>query len=383
MCSKARINYNKIFFWIIIIVITGNTVRFIVDNLHFFTRRFEPDYFGQLYSQSQYVIGQLSKGGIGDDGLYAFAGYYYLFQGGDVSAVNFEHPPLGKYLIGVSILLFKNENIINLIYFCILLIMTYKMGKIILKSNFISLLGIAILAFDPLLLDNLLRSLLELPFTLFVVTAVYFFTLSLKKDSYLFLSMLFWGAAFSVKFFPFIVIIYLYLFIIIFVARRKSLKIFLGSSFLILTVYLITHLSFFIYHPSLLEFVRHKKWMLSWFKGSPSIFGNIWRNVFHGIYIDPTGKSVLTNNYWTPIIPLIVILAVTRIRKAIFTNKQLPLLTIYGFCLIYLIYLTVLTSGQQRFLMPIYPLLIILSLNHLSLLFYSIMRAWKKHTSSS
>lgn len=76
------------------------------------------------------MVGSGSKG-IGDDGLYAFAGYYYLFQGGDVSAVNFEHPPLGKYLIGVSIFLFGNENVINIIYFALILIITYKIGQLV------------------------------------------------------------------------------------------------------------------------------------------------------------------------------------------------------------------------------------------------------------
>lgn len=82
-----------------------------------FVRTFDSEYYGKIYSESRYVRGPKSIRGIGDDGLYAFAGYYYLFQGGDVSSVNFEHPPLGKYLIGVSIFLTGNERSINIVYF--------------------------------------------------------------------------------------------------------------------------------------------------------------------------------------------------------------------------------------------------------------------------
>src|SRR3989344_3460516 len=94
-----------------------NLTNFWFNNLNRFQKPFDFKYFSDLYSKSQYVLGEKSIGGIGDDGLYAFSGYYYFFQKGDVSAVNFEHPPLGKYLIGLSIFLFHNELFINIIYF--------------------------------------------------------------------------------------------------------------------------------------------------------------------------------------------------------------------------------------------------------------------------
>lgn len=154
---------------LLVILILGRVGLFIIVNQHYFLRKFDPVYMGNLYSQSQYVIGERSKGGIGDDGLYAFAGYYYLFQKGDISSVNFEHPPLGKYLIGLSILFFGNENIINIIYFFFLLLLTYKLSQILLSDRILSVLSVGILSLDSLFLDNLVRSLLDLPFTLFFV----------------------------------------------------------------------------------------------------------------------------------------------------------------------------------------------------------------------
>lgn len=309
--------------------------------------------------------GQLSEGGIGDDGLYAFAGYYYLFQGGDVSSVNFEHPPLGKYLIGVSIFLFNNENIINIIYFVLLLVLSYTIGKIILRDSLLSMIAVGILSADPLILDHTLRSLLDLPFTLFFTAAIYFFLLSFKKNKYIFLSQLFWGFAFSTRFFPSLVVIYAFLFLLQFFYRKKSLLLFCYSSLLIPLVYLISHTSFFLYHPSMIEFLRHKKWMLSWFAGSTVLIGNIWRNLFTGWYIDSTGKLQI-NQYWTGVLPVLLMLAITRVRKDFIRKDRIDIMAVYGVSIVYLIYLTCLTGGLQKFFMPIYPLIVVLALSNIS-----------------
>ncbi len=365
---------KKLFKILLILLVIVKLSLYIVSNRDFFVRVFDPVYISDLYSKSQYVIGERSKGGIGDDGLYAFAGYYYFFQHGDVSKVNFEHPPLGKYLIGLSIFLFRNENIINIIYFILLLLITYKIGQLIFDDNIYSILSCVILSFEPLFLDHLLRSLLDLPFTLFFTAGVYFFLKGLKNGKYYFLSMLFWGAAFSTRFFPAFLIVYIYMMLVIMLLHIKSLKLFFVSSFLVPLVYLICHISFFIYNPSIILFLRHKKWMLSWFTGTPVIFGNIWQNIFTGTYIDSTGK-LAHNNQWSIIQPFIVLLSIFSIRKSDLKKKNKDILIIYGLIIIYFIYLTFLTGGLEKFLMPIYPLLIILAIRNTELI-YSIIKTW-------
>ncbi len=361
--------------WLILIIIIARLSSFLVSNQNFFTRKFDLPYLSDVYSKSQYVVGAASQGGIGDDGLYSFAGYYYVFQRGDVSAVDFTHPPLGKYLIGLSILLFQNENIINIIYFSILLLTTYKIGKMILKNSLLSLIAIAILSFDPLFLDHLLRSLLDLPFTLFFMLAVYFFLLGLNKSKYYYLSMLFWGMSFSTRFFPSLVIIYAYLFLTIFFYKRKNLPVFLAASLFIPLVYIIAHISFFVYHPSIIEFLRHKKWMVAWFTGSVRIFGNIWRNIFSGYYLNPTYK-LIKNEHWSILVPFVMVFSLIPVTKFI-NKKHMTVLVLYGLSVLYLVYVTILTDGNEKFIMPIYPILCVLAVNNISAL-YSIIGSWKK-----
>src|SRR3989338_7116982 len=174
---------KKIIWFGILVFIILNLSIFIVTRKSYFLRKFDPVSLGELYTNSQYVIGDRSVGGIGDDGLYAFAGYYYFFQQGDISSVNFEHPPLGKYLIGLSIYLFQNENVINLVYFVLLLVTVYKLSGLLISDKYLSLLPPILISWDPLFLDHTIRSQLDLPFSLFFVTAVYFFLLIFKNNT--------------------------------------------------------------------------------------------------------------------------------------------------------------------------------------------------------
>ena len=138
-------------------------------------------------------------------------------------------------------------------------------------------------------------------------------------------------------------------------------------------VYLIVHLSFFIYHPSVIEFLRHKKWMLAWFTGTPVITGNILRNIFSGLYLDSTDKLTL-NKLWTPLLPVVTVLALGSFRGRYFLKSMVSFIIFYGINLIYLLYLVFLTNGLQKFIMPVYPILIILAIQNLKEL-YSIIRA--------
>lgn len=370
---------KKRIWWLLLGVIFLRLIIHIVVNQFYFFRIFDINFFSRLYSQSQYVLGSAAKRGISDDGLYTFAGYYYFFQKGDVSAVDFTHPPLGKYLIGLSIFLFKNENIINIIYFLLLLLATYKIGKLILKDTLLSLVAVAVLSFDPLFLDNLIRSLLDLPFTLFFILAIYFFLLGLRQAKYYWLSFVFWGMSFSTRFFPAFLIVYIFLLGAVLFYGRKKLSTFIIASIFVPLIYFLSHISFFFYHPSLIEFLRHKKWMLSWFTGTVRIFGNIWLNILTGFYLDPSFK-IVRNQHWNITVPAVVTLAMIPFKNILKLKKEQDLVILYGLCFVYLIYVTVLTDGAQKFIMPIYPLLCIMAVGNFRWV-YSIISTWKKPVS--
>lgn len=367
----------KTVLWIVIILTTFiSSIWFFIQHQQYYTKQFNADYYADLYSLSQYVLGPASKGGIGDDGLYAFAGYYYFMQSGDVSRVNFEHPPLGKYLIGLSIYLFHNENVINIIYFFFILLFVYKIALITFNNKLLASIVILITSMGPLLRDHALRSMLDLPSSLFFIIGVYFFLVGIKKAKYIYASMLFFSFAFATKFFPALLLIFIFLLVVLYISARRRIFHFFSSLIILPLVYLFLHASFFIYHPSFIEFLRHKKWMIAWFSGTPRIFGNIARNIFTGYYIDSTGELV-QNEYWYFLIPFYYILAFLSIFLIRKMKNRIKIVCIYGISAIFFVYSFILTTGLQKFLMPVSPLIRILAI--LSVYrFYSIILPWNK-----
>ncbi len=325
-----------------------------------------------FYSNSQYVKGRLATTGIGDDGLYAFAGHYYL-NGGDISGVNFENPPLGKYLIGLSILLFKNEFVISLIYGIGILLLSYKLAQLVFNPT-VAALSVLFLSFSPLYLDQLTSSLLDLPATLFILASVYYFLQAYKNNKNIYFSSFFLSLAIVTKFFPsaiFFILIFAYS------AYKKSAQFFLKYlvSLLILpVVYIFSHAAYFYYHPSIFEFLRYQKWILSWRSGNPFIIGNILRSIIlkkyqswwdDNLYIDYNNWSILS-----PIIPLFSLSS--YIIKNINQNSNAKL--IYQISILYFAYVFVGTTGIEKYLLPVYPLMVILTSYFLIYLFNIIIQ---------
>jgi len=123
--------------------------------------------------------------------------------------------------------------------------------------------------------------------------------------------------------------------------------------------------------------------MFAWFTGSPVIVGNIWCNIFTGKYIDPTGYSTVINEHWTLLLPIIISLALVRRIKHLgwwrgsnLDSSEVKETVIHQLAIFYLLYLTFLTLGLQKMLMPIFPLLIILAVGNITSL-YSIITAWR------
>ena len=74
-----------------------------------FQKSYNDEALEKVYYSSQYIL-ENPKGSIPDDTIYNFTAGYYL-RGGSPILVNPEQPPLGKYLLALSILLFQNTII--------------------------------------------------------------------------------------------------------------------------------------------------------------------------------------------------------------------------------------------------------------------------------
>ncbi len=331
-----------------------------------FTKIYDYEYFGRLYSQSQYVIGEKSLGGIGDDGLYAFAGYYYI-TGGDISQVSFESPPLAKYLIGISILLFHNELIINIIYTICLFIIVYLLGLCLTDNPLISAISVFVVSIDHLIQTQILLSLLDLPMTVLFLTGIYFFIKGARAKQpkvQLFLSALLFSLSFTTRFFPILpLLLGILTFALVKRGKKHWLPFLIFLAILMPVIYMLVHVAYFIHHPSLSEFIRYQLWIIHWRLGEPFVVGNIIPIILTGYYRSWWGKGEwLWRSDWSILIPVVFVLGIAKMWKE---RKFFPNNIIWLMVAVYLLYVAFGTVGVTKFLLPVYPLMVIVAVKEI------------------
>jgi hypothetical protein len=190
-----------IIFFILILVNIGGTIFYtkIYTSFNYWERfpALKKMYYDSVYANKKGKF-------IRDEYVYAFAAGS-LLQGVSPILVNPEQPPLGKYLIALSILLFNNENFFTLVAGIGSLVLLYLLGKQVFSSYFLALLPVLLLSFESLYLNQLLITpLLDILQLVFLLSFFLFFnkaenTSNYKK--YFFLANCMLGGFISVKFF--------------------------------------------------------------------------------------------------------------------------------------------------------------------------------------
>jgi len=102
--------------------------------LPFFGQKFNFQAIDHLYKHSQFAANPDDRQlVILDWDLYPYAGLIYL-KTGKIDQINIEHPPLGKYLFGLSLILFKNSTIIQIPLALLFLYLSFFLGLKLLKN---------------------------------------------------------------------------------------------------------------------------------------------------------------------------------------------------------------------------------------------------------
>src|SRR5688572_24032326 len=88
-------------------ILIGSQLFFLFTNKHVFLQKFNPEIAQKRYQESSYGRTKASYI-LSDEELYATEGYFLVEQNRDLHNLTPGHPPLGKYIIGLSIKLFGN-----------------------------------------------------------------------------------------------------------------------------------------------------------------------------------------------------------------------------------------------------------------------------------
>ncbi len=262
-----------------------------------YTTRFDPEYWKMRYEKSQWVVSD-SKNSIGDDGLYAYAGWNYI-TGGDPTLLNAEMPPLGKYLIGVGEVVFGNQNILPLLIGLACLVVFYLLNLKLFASKLIACIPVFLFSFDPLFTAQLRAPYLDTTYLLFLLLTLYF---TLQKKYVL--VGIFLGCFAATKFpigslFLFApVLAWVYLF------DKKNMKKFIASMFLWPTVFILSYIMYFIKGGNLYSFLGVQKWILHFYStGVKAKYGIVYPMILFGKWYTWFG-GVQKVSEWTILWPI-------------------------------------------------------------------------------
>lgn len=171
----------------------------------FFKRSYEKRYalLKKSYFESQYVV-KINPAIQPDQTIESYAAGAFL-RGLDPVMMIHDHPPLGKYILSLSILLFDNENTIIIALYAASLFGLFLVSREVLKNSVMALFPVALFANEPLMYDKLVYTpipeLVQFPF---IVFSFYFFLRMIRsKNAYTWavLTSLSLGAVISIRFF--------------------------------------------------------------------------------------------------------------------------------------------------------------------------------------
>lgn len=314
---------------------------------------------------------------LSDSEIHIASGYLYAL-GNNPTTFNFQHPPFIKYLYGLSILIFKNPFIVQIIFGISLLFLTYMTSFILFGSFLFSFVASLLLLIDPLFIGISSQALLDLGQAVFIL--LYFYLLLNKKKINNIFPGIILGILFASKFWIgslFFVIIFDFYFI-----YKKKLKIkeiighFLIASITFSIIYFKT---FFdakgFFNIIFFELKTVKYWL---HHSTASIFGSSLFLFLTGNFKSWWGnKTIIKSGVWSPLWPIVFVFTSLRLVKLLIEKKFDKEFLVALIPIAYLIYLGVQAPFDRYFILILpffYIIFARLILNTLKIFFDKIFK---------
>lgn len=323
-----------------------------------FTELTDMDIYAEKYAHSQYVLGEGSPQKIDDASLYIYAGFAYA-RGEDPTTINFEHPPLTKYLLGLSYRLFHNSVVLNLPLFFISLLCVFYLTKTITQNYWLGLVGMVIVGNLQILQEHVSQALMDFP--QLTLTLLFFSVLFSKLKFKYLITGLILGGLLAIKYQ--IPMIFLYLFILlVWAVIEKKLKDWLLALPIMFGVYLLNYLVYFMNGHNLIDFIKFEWFRFRWFTGDrtmPKFL--IWQTLFTGSFKAWwAAETYLKEPSWSIFWPMSFI---THLFSLAFWQKfDQKILTLVFYATATLIVFSVGSAAYARYLLQLLPFWIIISI---------------------
>lgn len=280
----------------------------IYANRALFFSRFDEPYWRDRYEHSQWKL-PLSQRTIGDDGLYLYEGYR-LIRGGDPTTANAEMPPLGKYLIGASVLLFRNGQWYGFLTTATMIVGTFLLAKLLFKQTAPALFIAILLATDPLITNQYTLTMMDSLQSALLIT--WLFLLLRRRPFFAGLALGLFSVTKIALLSPVLLLVSLWFF-------RKGAR---WTFFLLGGVvgYFIPYTIYFSQGHTITDWLKVQKWMMSFYLHSNLIptWGSAVTTLLIGKYQNIFSRVWETVSEWSPAWGLLLlssIWGITRVRK--------------------------------------------------------------------
>lgn len=189
---------KKLFNLLLLVIALFPFVRTVCQRWADYRLPFNQKNYEDAYAISQYSLTEKASW-IPDEVTFTYASWYYL-NGGSPILVNPDYPPLGKYLVALSIKLFNSEKLPSLLFGFLSLLVFFLLSRLFLKPFWLAILPVIIFSWERLYQEQLIYIPLFETFALtFLSLTIFFFIKANKKTFYFLFSSLFLGCLWATK----------------------------------------------------------------------------------------------------------------------------------------------------------------------------------------
>lgn len=369
----------KRLFYIILLIIIFIRPGVAVYNQRdtFFTPGYSKRYeqLRKLYYSSQYVKKQ-NPSIIPDQTLESFAGGIFL-KGINPILIIHDQPPLGRYIIALSIRLFDNPSTIFIPLLAFSLLGIFLIGRLAIGSTFAALIPVAIFANEPLFLSKIsIGTLLESIQLPFIIFALYFFIKAIYEKKFLhwfILTSAMLGFVISIRFFVLGAGLFLAMLIFFLLQRRidRRMVSFLLFSPLSLIVLVLSYTKTLQSGYSIFQIFGIQKYILLYQQSKFILPFSFWDLLLFNRWHTWWGNNAISQDpqwiiFWPIALVLTAVFLGSAIGKRIVINdgEKIILLWVGVVCIM-------LSTGytSTRYFLPVIPFLYILAVSFLTRFF--------------
>ena len=327
------------------------------------------NYLESSYYSSQYVKKE-NPGIMPDDTFEAFVGGAFLRGVNPINIVH-EHPPMGRYIIAFSILLFDNARTLIPPLLALSLIACFLIAKIIIKNSLLALIPVVIFSNDPLFISKLQYSpLLESIQLPFILLSLYFFIKGIqdkKSFRWFALASFMVGFVISIRFFILGMTLFCAMFLYFVISKKfnKQFIYFVISTPISLIALFASYTKTILDGYSLWQILGVQKYLFYYHQTKLENSFSFWDLILFNRWHTWWGnRSIIHDNTWFIVWPIAIFstfsFLIASLIRIVRMNEGEKFLSIWV-----LIYCGLLSAGNSttRYFLPLVPVLYILMIS--------------------